>query len=393
MTWSAQVQRLLEPLDDFGRLHAATVRRLGGSVIDLSYPNPRFSVDRRPCQVLADIAADVGVDDLRYSPFGGFTTVRRKIAASLSRQHALPYTFRDVILTPGATSAISVILRALFRPSGRVAVICPCWMDQPLYAASAGLGFDLIPAGTGKHLDLAGVENAWTPETTGLIISQPASPTGVLYSDDELAGLAATLRRLGQRHGHAPILLSDEAHRDQVWGGMRFASPAAFYPETVSVYSFGKAWEMPGQRVGYAAVSPRWPSQETVCERLETGMRVTGHCAPTALMQHLAGALAGFTPRLGLIADLQRRARGRLRGAGYEVVEAQATRFVYARAPISDDTEFVRLLAHRGVLAMPSAVFHERGHFRLALNVADAALDRALDVLADLRAERPGKGA
>jgi hypothetical protein len=39
---------------------------------------------------------------------------------------------------------------------------------------------------------------------------------------------------------------------------------------------------------------------------------------------------------------------------------------------------------------MPSAVFHEPGHFRLALNVADAALDRALDVLAGLRAGGSG---
>jgi aspartate aminotransferase len=390
MTWSPQVRRLLEPLADFDRLHAETVRRAGSSVVDLSYPNPRLRVDRRPYQALAELAANVGVDDLRHSPFGGFTTVRRNVAAALSRRHAMPYTFRDVILTPGATAAINVILLALLRPGGRVAVICPCWMDYPLHAVSAGLGCDLVPAGPGKRLDLAGVERAWTPDTVGLIISQPASPTGVLHTDDELAGLAATLRRLGQRRGHAPILVSDEVHRDQVWSGARFASPALFYPETVSVYSFGKAWEMPGQRVGYAAVSPRWPGRKTACERLEAGMRVTGHCAPAALTQHLASALAGYTPQLGPIADLQRHARGRLRDAGYEVVAAQATRFVYAQAPIADDTQFVRALARRGVLAMPSAVFHEPGHFRLALNVADAALDRALDVLAGLRAGGSG---
>ena len=273
MTWSAHERRLLEPLAAFDQLHGATMRRFGGRVIDLSYPNPRVSVDGRPGQTLAVIAAKAGVEDLRYSPFGGFATVRRTVAASLSRRHALPYTFRDVILTPGAAAAINVVLRALFRPGGRVGVICPCWMDYPLYAASAGLCCDLIPTGPGKRLDLAQVERAWTAETIGLVISQPASPTGVLYTADELTGLAATLRRMGQRHGQAPILLSDEAHRDQVWSGAPFTSPARFYPQTVSVYSFGKAWEMQGQRVGYAAVSPRWPRRESVRLRRCTGNR------------------------------------------------------------------------------------------------------------------------
>lgn len=383
MNWTAQVYDLLAPLDNFSRLHAATVGRLGHRVVDLSYPNPRFNVDRRPYGLLGSIAAQISVEDLRYSPFGGFTTVRRVLAAALSHQHELTYRFHDIILTPGAAAAINLALRALFRPPDKIIVVSPCWIDYPLYLASLDLGYDLVPGGRDKHLDLAGIERAWTPQTRAIILSQPVSPTGVLYTDEELRWLAETLERLGKRHGHRPILISDETHRDQIWSGAKFHSPATTYPKALCVYSFGKAWEMPGQRIGYLAVSPHWPDRAAVSSRLEAGMRITGHCAPTSLMQHMAGALADFTPELKPLADLQHHVRHRLRHAGYEVIDANATRFVYAEAPTSDDIGFVTLLARHGVLAMPSTLFHEPGYFRLALNVDGDALRGALDVLAD----------
>ncbi|MGH3901302.1 MAG: aminotransferase class I/II-fold pyridoxal phosphate-dependent enzyme [Pseudonocardiaceae bacterium] len=385
MNWTAHVHDLLAPLDNFSRLHAATVRRLGRRVVDLSYPNPCFNIDRRPYDLLGRIAAQINVEDLRYSPFGGFTTVRRVLAAALSRRHQLTYSFRDIILTPGAAAAINVALRALFQPPDRIVLVSPCWIDYPLYLASLGLGYDLVPTDRGKHLDLAGIERAWTPRTRAMILSQPVSPTGILYTDEELRRLAETLERLGQRHRYQPVLISDETHRDQIWSDARFHSPATVYPKAMCVYSFGKAWEMQGQRIGYLAVSPHWPDRHALSSMLEAGMRITGHCAPTSLMQHMAGALTDFTPELKPLAELQHHVRHRLRHAGYEIVDAKATRFVYAEAPTSDDIGFVTLLARHGVLAMPSTIFHESGYFRLAINVEGDALQGALDVLTYVR--------
>jgi len=282
--------------------------------------------------------------------------------------------------------AINVALRVLLTPPDRVMVITPCWMDYPLYLANLGLGCDLVPADARKHLNLTAIENAWTPQTRGIIISQPASPTGVCYPKHELDALAATLRRLAGSHERLPVLISDETHRDSIWGGAGFHSPAAAYPQTVSVYSFGKAWQMQGQRIGYLAVNPRHPMRETVRHELVTEMRITGTYAPTALMQHLATAMVGFTPCLDALACHQHRARNALQGAGFHVVNAHATPFVYVQAPTADDERFAAAAADRGVLVMPSTLFHEQGYFRVAINVDGAALDHAVSVLADLNA-------
>lgn len=377
---------LVAPLADFQQLHAKTLRRFGSWAVDLSYPNPSFKLDDRPYRNLAELAERASLNDMRYSPFGGFSTPRRRVAAVLSEQHAAHYTYRDVILTPGATAALNLALSTLFRPPDRLVVVTPCWMDYPLYLAHLDLGYDPVAADESKHLDLGAIERAWTPHTRGLIISQPASPTGVRYEREEIAELARLLRRLEGTHRQPTLLINDETHRDQIWSGNVLTSPAHLYEHTISVYSHGKAWQMPGQRCGYLAIHPGIADREALQTRLTTAMRVTGYCAPSAINQHLLTALSPFTPDLGPLAEVQRYVRRRLERSGFQVIAAEATYFVYVRAPISNDTEYVRLAAEKGVLVMPSQLFHERGYFRIALNLSGPSLDRALDILATLKA-------
>jgi aspartate aminotransferase len=273
----------------------------------------------------------------------------------------------------------------LLKATDRAMVIAPCWMDYPLYLASLGIACDMVTCTPAKRLDLDAVATAWTPSTRALVLSQPACPTGVLYDREELRQLGDLLDQLSARHGHRPLLVSDEVHRDQIWTGTPFSSPAAAYDDTLSVYSYGKAWQMQGQRIGYVAVSPRCQDREALGTALLEGARITGHCAPTTLMQHLVSALADHTPALDDLAQTQRAAREALVAAGYEVIDGQAAAFIYVRCPDADAFRFVTALAANGVLAMPSTIFHEPGYFRIALNVGRDDLDRATTILARAR--------
>lgn len=383
MTGPPQPDALLSPLEDYTRLHAATLRRFGGRTVDLSFPNPRFLADPRPYQLLADLAARVGPADLRYSPFGGFTQVRRRIAAALTRAHGLRYLWRNVVMTPGASAALHLVLNALFGPPERIMLIRPCWMDYPLYLSALGLRCDIVDAGPDKHLDVDKVERAWTDHTRALILSQPASPTGALHTGPELSALADVLHRAGSQADRPAILIADEAHSGHVWAGVPCPSPAYFYPHAITVRSVSKTWDMQGQRTGYLAISPRLAEHPQVAARLERGMRISGHCAPTALMQHLAAELADAEPDNTALADLQRSARHDLHQAGIQTLTAAATRFIYARTPTRDDIAFVSELADHGVLVMPSTLFHEPGWFRLSLNLPYHDLRHALAVIGE----------
>jgi aspartate aminotransferase len=387
MTPASTRRQLEAPLEDFHELHNATLRRFGNRAVDLSFPNPKVLRDTRPHDALIQLAQRTGPDRLRYSPFGGFTTVRRQVAQQLGRQHQLAYEYHDILLTPGATAALTLIIGELLQPPDHAVVISPSWMDYPLYLHRRGVEYAMSPTTPDKRLDLPAIERMWTPRTRALIISNPACPTGVCYSDSEIRALADLLRTLGTPTGPPPLLINDETHRDQVWAGT-MTSAAQHYPHTVTVYSYGKAWQMQGERIGYAAVHPDHPIRESVRTRLAAGMRSTGLCAPAATSQHLVAALADYIPPLGGLAELQRHARRRLRQAEYVVIDAEATPFVYVGAPSGDGFADARRAARGGVLVMPSELFHEQGFLRLALNTDGVPLDYALDVLTELNRNR-----
>jgi aspartate aminotransferase len=257
-------------------------------------------------------------------------------------------------------------------------------MDYPLYLAHLGLPCDIVQTAPDKHLDIEEIERAWTTQTRALILSQPASPTGILHTRSELTALAKVLHRLGSQAGRPVILIADEAHSGHVWADVPFPAPAAFYPDTITIRSVSKTWDMQGQRTGYLAVSEHFTAICQAAARLEQQMRISGQCAPTALMQRLAAELADAAPDHTALADLQRSARRDLQRTGIHTVAAEATRFIYARAPIPDAAAFVSALADRGVLVMPSTLFHEPGWFRLSLNVPYTHLRHALAVIGEV---------
>jgi len=384
MTQDTDLDEMLEPLEAFGRLHAATIRRFGPRVIDLSYPSPRICHDTRGYQLLSELASEASVKELQYPPFGGLTQTRRRIASALSARYGVTLGFRDITLTPGGASALYITFRALFTQEDQILLVAPFWMDYPVYLRDLGISPITVPSNRYKHLDLAAIEAAWAPAARGIIISQPACPTGVIYTADELAELAGLLSTLGKKYGTEPVLISDEVHRDTVWSGVRCTSPVSLYAESLSIYSFGKAWSMQGQRTGYVALSPRMRQRESLTCSLERALRISGSYGPTTLMQLLASRLAGLSPHTGELARMQHFARERLMALGYEVVPAEATTFVYVRAPGGDEARFTSHAADRGLLVMPSSIFYEPGYFRMALNVGLPELEQAVARLATI---------
>lgn len=237
---------------------------------------------------------------------------------------------------------------------------------------------------TTLRLDIAAIEAALSPQTRAVVLSQPANPTGLLYAEAELRGLADLLDRAPVR----PLLISDECHRDFTFPPNTFVSPVTFYDNACVIYSFGKSLFIQGQRIGYVAVSPRHPERHTYARTLERLMRVTGFCTPTALMQRALDTLIRIKPDLGPFAARRECALDVLERAGYTVLPSQATFFLYPSTPKGmDDFAFTERLAKRGVLVLPAPLFHHGGHFRISLTANDDMLSRALDVLAEERAE------
>jgi aspartate aminotransferase len=322
--------------------------------------------------------------DLQYTPYGGATITRRHVARSLAPAAGERFGWRHVVMTPGAMAGLNVVfqnLRAEAGEGGEVVVVTPCWLDVPLYLENLGLRCVFAPVDPATlRLDLGRVRDALGPATRALVLTQPANPTGLIASEDELRELSRLL------DGYAPeaLLVSDECHRDVVFGDARFVSPLDFHSRACAIHSFGKTWAMQGQRIGYVAVSPRHERARELAEELARGCRVMGFATPTALMQLAVRELAGKRPSFEHIVARRERAVDALAGAGYDLVPSEATFFLYPRVPGGGDAfGFAERLAGEGVLVLPAEMFHHAGHFRVSLTATDAMLDRALEALAE----------
>jgi aspartate aminotransferase len=376
----AELQALLEPLERFETIRRRAAR-LGDRLADLAYANPYEGV-QEPVRAALRRALDADRTlALQYSPFGGQTLIRRAVADALATSHELEFAFGDVILTPGAMSALQLALRTTGAPGDEVIMPVPCWLDYPLYVHFTGRTPVLVPLQPPAFdLDVAAIADAVSERTCAVLLSHPANPTGRLYGGDALRALADRLDRAGR-----PVtLIADEAHRDfTAPGGYRSAS--AYVDRTLIVYSFGKYHFMQGQRVGYVAVSPRHPEHDVVADELVRWTRVTGIATPTAVMQRALPELLALRHDQEWLVDRRHWLCDALAAGGYDVVEPDATMFVYAATPPSyDDEEFIAKLAGKGVLALPAPVFHHRGYFRLSLTGSESMLERAAPILQEL---------
>ena len=376
------LEPLLQPQERLDRLIAAAFRRLGPRLVDLSYANPYDGPAAEVLDVLKRVAGERTGLSLQYTPYGGRTATRRAVAASLSAACRLMFQYRDVILTSGAMSAVNVVARALFGPQDEVIVLTPAWQDYPLYLTNLNIPFRFVPLAPDKHLDLDAVGAALGPGTRGLLFSQPCCPTGVLYSEDELGRLSALLSQAESRFGTSIYLVSDEVHRQLIWSRRAFHSPLQSYPRSVSLYSFGKALSLQGQRIGYVAVSPRMPENEEIRTALERCVRLMGFGSPASLMQYVICDLLDYEPVLDSLAARQVFVRRTLTGYGYDVCEGDASFYVYVKSPLQDDFRFAELLASLGVLVVPSTLFHDPGYVRLSLTARFDAIAAALPAFA-----------
>src|SRR5262245_29138893 len=97
-----ELHPLLEYQERFDRIVRSTLCRFGPKAVDLSYANVYGGPEPEVRRALEHAAAGQGDLCFQYTPYGGRTTTRRLVALALSREIGLRFTFKDVLLTPGA---------------------------------------------------------------------------------------------------------------------------------------------------------------------------------------------------------------------------------------------------------------------------------------------------
>ena len=110
-------------------------------------------------------------------------------------------------------------------------------------------------AGEPRTVVSMSISSAVTPRTKAIILNSPNNPTGVVYSAAFVRDLEALISRLD----HPVTVIADDTYRSLAFDGLTLPEIPSILRRTVVAYSWSKALAIPGERIGYLALSPLLP--------------------------------------------------------------------------------------------------------------------------------------
>ncbi|MCI0888810.1 MAG: pyridoxal phosphate-dependent aminotransferase [Chloroflexi bacterium] len=347
------------------------------NVFDLSLGNPVMEPPAEFFDALRAYADAPPAGGHRYMPNAGYPETRAAVAGALAGDTGLPYEPQHIMMCVGAGGGINVVLHALCDPGDEVVVLAPFFAEYLFYAANHGAVPVVVGCGVGFTPDLAELGSKLTARTRVVLLNSPNNPSGAVYDAGFIAALAELLERRGAELGTEIYLLSDEPYRKIIFDGAAYPFPQAVYPRTVTVTSHSKDLALPGERIGYVALSPELPGGEELMDALVFCNRTLGFVNAPALMQHLVRGLQGVTVDVGDYQAKRDYLHGVLVDAGYDVFKPGGAFYMFPRSPVDDEMRLVSALQEHGVLVVPGRGFGMPGYFRISYCVDESVLEGA----------------
>jgi aspartate aminotransferase len=173
---------------------AKALKEAGIEVINLSAGEPDFDTPE-----YIKSAAKKALDDgmTKYVATPGLLSLRKAICERLKIDYGFNYTPEEVLVTTGAKQAIFNFLLAVVNKGDEVLILSPYWVSYPAMVEIAEGIPKIISSSIEKNFepDISEIEKNITSKTVGIIINSPSNPTGLIYSEEFLKGIAELAKK------------------------------------------------------------------------------------------------------------------------------------------------------------------------------------------------------
>jgi aspartate aminotransferase len=344
------------------------------NVFDFTLGNPDGEPPEKVIAVLRQVVERNRPRSHAYMPNAGFAAVREVIARQLSAQTGLAYTADHILMTVGAAGAINVVLKSLLDPGDEVIILVPFFPEYQFYIENHAGRMVLVETDDTFQPDLGRIAEALNPRTKVIILNSPNNPTGAVYSIEFLRGLDALISGLD----HPVTVIADEPYKSLIFDGQKLPVIPSLIRRTLLTYSWSKALAIPGERIGYLALSPCLPELQALRDACTFANRILGFINAPAVWQWVMAEVADLEIDPLPYQDKRDLLWNGLTRIGYEVTKPQGTFYMFPKAPIPHDLAFVHGLMDEGILAVPGSGFGRAGYFRLSLTIPRHTIERAL---------------
>ena len=363
------------------------------NVFDFSIGNPSAPPPESVGEAFRDVLAQTdGVELHAYTPAPGLPSLRKAIARQLSERGGASFDWRRIYVTMGASAGLAAFCRAVLLPGDKAVVFAPFFMEYRVFAEAVGAALVTVPPLPDMQPDLGVLASVLDERVKLVIVNSPNNPSGVVLREETLRGLGALLRGAEEKYGHTIYLLSDEPYRELVFDGKTLPCAADFYDDTTVCYSYSKSLSMPGERIGYLAVSERTAEKEAVFDAIAGAARACGYINAPSLVQRVVERCIDATVDLRAYEENRDLLYRGLCALGYDCVYPDGAFYLFVKSPDPDAVAFSEAAKRYELILVPSDDFGVEGYVRLAYCVKADMIRRAMSAFAALAEEYGLKG-
>lgn len=271
---------------------SSEMKAQGIDVINLSVGEPDFNT---PDHIKTAAKEAIDENYSKYSPVPGYPDLRKAIVDKLHRENQLDYEVAEILVSNGAKQSVCNTLMALVDEGEEVIIPAPYWVSYPQMVKLAGGNPTIVKTGFAQEFKISPtqLEAAITPKTKVIILCSPSNPTGSVYSQSELEGLAHVILK------HEDLyVIADEIyeHINYVGKHESIAQFPGMKERTIIVNGISKAYAMTGWRIGYIA-APEWIVKG--CNKLQ-GQYTSGPCSISQ-----RAAIAAYTQSQACVEEMR----------------------------------------------------------------------------------------
>lgn len=321
-----------------------------------------------------------------YTPNAGMPELLAAASTYFKEKYDLSYKDNEIIVTVGATEAISVALQTILEPDDEVILPDPIYPGyEPLITLNKARPIKIDTTETNFKLTPEQLRAYITPKTKALIIPYPSNPTGVSLTKEELLALATVLKETGI------FVIADEIYSELTYHQEHISIAPMLRDQTIVINGLSKSHAMIGWRIGFLL------APENLTKEMLKIHQYSVTCASSISQKAALEAITnGKDDAFQMRTEYKTRAnftQERLEKMGFTVIPPDGAFYFFVKLPdeiTGNSFDWaVRLAEEAKVAVVPGNAFSEKGdrYFRLSYATSFNNLAEALDRMATFLAK------
>ena len=379
---------------NLNKIEVSLIRQFDQSISDVSgimkltLGEPDFTT---PDHVKEAAKAAIDANQSHYTGMAGLPALRQAAADFLKSKYHLFYNpDNEILVTIGATEALSATLTAILEPGDTVLLPAPAY---PGYEPIVNLvGAEIV------EIDTTANDFVLTPEMLekaileqgdklkAVLINYPTNPTGVTYSREQIKALADVLKK------YDVFVVSDEVYSELTYSDEPHVSIAEYLPEqTILINGLSKSHAMTGWRIGMIFAPANFTAQ-----LIKSHQYLVTSAATMAQFAAIEALSVGKDDALPMKAEYMKRRDyiiDKMSALGFKIIKPDGAFYIFAKIPAGyeqDSFKFCQDFAREKAIAfIPGVAFgkYGEGYLRLSYAASMETITTAMDRLKEFMEE------